>query len=1010
MFFTKEDIDKIYKALGKLSIKDSEFKETNVANINDTLTIIQGEENRKINLKDFFNSISLFKKEGFLNITERFNRPNISLIQAINLVPIHQRIDGLVITFQDINDDWRIYQFRGNSNEFTNENKWLDLYDYTNYIVKSIVPDEEDLTVSKPDKNGNSVVSLKDRVYDKSNFSGKGYKILRKNIQVINGVKKNVITQDMINKSNTIYEIRYDFDLGGNQIVIQDNCVLYFLGGSFTNGTIIGTSTKIQANSYKIFQDINIKGNFISDLNAMWIGALPNNESCDNSQFIIKWWKEYIKCGFNKIYFPHNTYYFHSTIQLTPNAMYATIDGNNSNFISNIQDGAFIYNYTKESYNEYLTISNVIFKSNVKNKSIAICIQQSNMWTINNVQIWNFEYGIKLIDTYYGVFNGFNSIRGCRVGIITKGNNTQEINTIDFRNIKINPCPKSTILELYPMIDITEEDWYIKYGSCGIDAYTAFLDCKFEGLTIENCDYAMRFNRIPLDKEASYSALININQCYFENNKKYDIYFGKGNTTSIGYNQSEYVVNIKQCLFNKGGNILVSEGVFNIKNIGGLSKILNINNKTTNYPLFINTDSDNKYVGKWDNQMIFINGSDSYSKYPAFDNNSYQRFFYQKLQKGLSNFFIGNTPKLGNVDSELNTSLRKIPSVTSIFSSSIKLEDVFFQNSIGFGSIVNDNTNRILLPSGNQTIVKPQLSFGYNAYSKGFGIPFYILYKYFIEGTEYKGYVQEVFNDEIYIDHSTKTIKKVSDDTIIGYGKEFLLTEPVFPNGTILYNVETGMCNIYISAQSSFMKYADYIRSYVKNTDCIIGYNFTKELLDKLPNKAMLNDIVLLKTDKKYYIYNGYKWVEFTKITQRYYYKSWGSGLKERMSSAECRGQTYINIDTGMVYAYTGEYLYSKAIYSNWVSISIGVIEKFKDLLSDYQIGDVVFCKDLNKLIIWNGTKWIDSNGNNATLSIGTTEIRPSNASTGYLYYDTTLKKYIVWNGTKWVNIDGTVL
>ena len=58
-------------------------------------------------------------------------------------------------------------------------------------------------------------------------------------------------------------------------------------------------------------------------------------------------------------------------------------------------------------------------------------------------------------------------------------------------------------------------------------------------------------------------------------------------------------------------------------------------------------------------------------------------------------------------------------------------------------------------------------------------------------------------------------------------------------------------------------------------------------------------------------------------------------GLKERMSSAECRGQTYTNIDTGMVYAYTGEHLYSKTVYSNWTSISIGVIEEFKNLFTN---------------------------------------------------------------------------
>lgn len=245
MFFTREDIEKIHQGLLRLGIKDSELPETINVNSDDTLAVVQDGKNKKINIEEFFNNISLFKKEGFINITDRFNKHSISLIEAIQTVPTHQRIDGLVITFEDINGDWRIYQFRGDAVDFFDENKWTDLYDYTNYIVKSITPDEEDLTVSKPDKNGNAIVSLKDRVYDESNFSGKGYKILRKNIQTIDGVRKNILTQDMINKSNTIYEIRYDFDLNEKEIILKEGCLLYFKGGRLKNGEIYFNNTSI---------------------------------------------------------------------------------------------------------------------------------------------------------------------------------------------------------------------------------------------------------------------------------------------------------------------------------------------------------------------------------------------------------------------------------------------------------------------------------------------------------------------------------------------------------------------------------------------------------------------------------------------------------------------------------------------------------------------------------------------------------------------------------------------
>ena len=247
MFFTREDIDKIQQGLLSLGVKDSELPEVNNITNSDTLAIVQDGKNKQINIIEFFNNISLFKREAFINITDRFNRHSISLIDAIQLVPIHQRINGLVITFEDVNKDWRIYQFRGNKEDFFKEDKWLDLYDYTNWVVDSITPDEEDLTVTTPDKNGNALVHLKDRAYDESNFSGKGYKILRKNIQTIDGVRKNILNSNMISEPNTIYEIRYDFDLNDAEITIPENCVLKFNGGSLSNGTINGNYAKIEA-------------------------------------------------------------------------------------------------------------------------------------------------------------------------------------------------------------------------------------------------------------------------------------------------------------------------------------------------------------------------------------------------------------------------------------------------------------------------------------------------------------------------------------------------------------------------------------------------------------------------------------------------------------------------------------------------------------------------------------------------------------------------------------------
>lgn len=375
MFFTREDILKIQNALLQLSVKDSELPSAEPVTYDDTLSIVQDGKNKQIKIEDFFNQISLWKREDFINITDKYDEHYISLIEAINLIPVLQRKDGLVITFQDIEDNWEIYQFRGNITEFFNIEKWFNLYDYRNNIIQSIVPDEEDLAASTPDENGNSLVSLKDRVYDPTSFSGKGYKILRKNIQPVNiavtkikvefspssdgklsfsingketqvlvsvsvdntttlvadkiaskltetmteyevlkdastitlirkfngsvtpslfsasttgvvctitdsskGESRNIITKDMINKPNTIYEIRYDFDLNGETIEIQDNCTLKFNGGSLGNGTIIGNETNIDAKCPIFTQNILIRGNWkLNEISTSLFKDIDNN-------------------------------------------------------------------------------------------------------------------------------------------------------------------------------------------------------------------------------------------------------------------------------------------------------------------------------------------------------------------------------------------------------------------------------------------------------------------------------------------------------------------------------------------------------------------------------------------------------------------------------------------------------------------------------------------------------------------------------------------------------------
>ena len=73
---------------------------------------------------------------------------------------------------------------------------------------------------------------------------------------------RNILMPNMINQPNTIYEIRYNFDLDGKTITIPNNCVLYFTSGKFYNGSISMDNTIVSTLYEDILLEVNISGNY----------------------------------------------------------------------------------------------------------------------------------------------------------------------------------------------------------------------------------------------------------------------------------------------------------------------------------------------------------------------------------------------------------------------------------------------------------------------------------------------------------------------------------------------------------------------------------------------------------------------------------------------------------------------------------------------------------------------------------------------------------------------------
>lgn len=141
-------------------------------------------------------------------------------------------------------------------------------------------PDDEDIA------SVDNMLKLKDREVDIANFQSKGYVILRKNLCLVNGVVKNILTQNMVSKANTIYEIRYDFDLNGGTISFPEDCILKFEGGCLNNGNINFNNTSLESSPVQIFNNIEISGEANIDKSyCEWFGGGFN---CDDSTNAIK--------------------------------------------------------------------------------------------------------------------------------------------------------------------------------------------------------------------------------------------------------------------------------------------------------------------------------------------------------------------------------------------------------------------------------------------------------------------------------------------------------------------------------------------------------------------------------------------------------------------------------------------------------------------------------------------------------------------------------------------------
>lgn len=247
MFFTQEDYRNIEKWLQTRAVKDTDLKESDPLLGKEEIAIIQDGKNKRTSLKQLVSVVI----HDFLNVTTLSNMCNLSLEDAVALVPPEKRKLGLAITYRTIKGNWVIMQFTGTSvNQWSMLSNWQNIVEANLEELHNVYADEEDITADVID--GKSYLKLKDRHHNTDNFVDKGLIILRRNYTGTNACSVddedhiiNILTQDMIGEASTIYVVQYNFDLQGENLSLPKDCVLLFKGGSINNGSLTLNNTSV---------------------------------------------------------------------------------------------------------------------------------------------------------------------------------------------------------------------------------------------------------------------------------------------------------------------------------------------------------------------------------------------------------------------------------------------------------------------------------------------------------------------------------------------------------------------------------------------------------------------------------------------------------------------------------------------------------------------------------------------------------------------------------------------
>ena len=170
-------------------------------------------------------------------------------------------------------------------------------------------------------KLNTKLVAVKDKLI-KSIAPSKFTPVLNDTISRVVTLVSSTDFMKQVKNIDTIYVIKYDFDLKGETFELPKNCTLQFEGGTLKNGTLVGQDGIIIANR-KIFTNVKVEGMWDCPGNVGWFASgnsvRDNQWGCaipdltDQSDDI----QAALDSSFRELHFPPKCYYVEKTLVLT---------------------------------------------------------------------------------------------------------------------------------------------------------------------------------------------------------------------------------------------------------------------------------------------------------------------------------------------------------------------------------------------------------------------------------------------------------------------------------------------------------------------------------------------------------------------------------------------------------------------------------------------------------------------------------------------------------------------